>query len=92
MELVAKRALPAETGGEEARSVMSENDTRLQLAEERLDKVQAVLDEVRRVLTAAEKAQAAAERGRTDLRKVNLVVLASAAILAVIVVVSRKAH
>jgi ABC-type hemin transport system substrate-binding protein len=71
---------------------VSENDSPLQLAEERLDKVQAVLDEVKRVLATAEKAQSAAERARTDLRKVNLVVLASAIVLAVIVVVSRKGH
>jgi ABC-type hemin transport system substrate-binding protein len=71
---------------------MTEDTTRLQVAEERLDKVQNVLDEVRRVLAVAERAQAAAERTRADLRKLNVFVLASAAILAVIVIVSRRAH
>ena len=71
---------------------MSESDTRLQVAEDRLDKVQAVLDEVRKVLDAAEKAQAAAERARAHLRTVNLVVLGSAAVLAVVVVISRRAR
>jgi hypothetical protein len=71
---------------------MSEDTTRLQVAEERLDKVQDVLDEVRRVLATAEKAQAAAERARADLRKVNLLVLISGAIVAVVVVVSRRQH
>jgi hypothetical protein len=70
----------------------SAENTRLESAEERLDKTQTILDEVRRVLNAAEKAQAAAERARADLRTLNLVVLISAAILAVIVVVSRRAH
>ena len=71
---------------------MSEIDGRLQLAQERLDTVQAVLDELRRVLDAAQKARAAAERARDDLQKVNLFVLGSAAVLAVIVVVARKRH
>jgi hypothetical protein len=71
---------------------MSEGDTGLQVAEERLDKVQSVLDEVRKVLAAAERAQSAADRARADLRKVNLVVLASAALVAIIVVVSRRPH
>ncbi len=69
---------------------MSEDDNRLQVAEERLDKVQAVLDEVKKVLAAAEKAEAAAERARSDLRKVNLVVLGSATIVAIVVVMARK--
>jgi hypothetical protein len=71
---------------------MSEDTTRLQVAEEHLDKVQTVLDEVRRVLAAAEKAQSAAERARGNLRKVNLFVLAGAAILAVVVLVSRRSR
>jgi hypothetical protein len=83
-------------GGDERKQervgAMSENDTRLQVAEDRLDKVQAVLDEVRKVLVAAERAEAAAERARADLRKVNFLVLGSAAIVAVVVVVSRRAH
>jgi hypothetical protein len=43
------------------------------------------------VLDAAEKAQTAAERARTDLRKVNLVMLGTAAILGVVIVISRRA-
>jgi hypothetical protein len=70
---------------------VSEYDTRLQLAEERLDRVQGILDEVRKVLDAAERAQAAAERAGSDLRKVNLVVLGTAAILGIVIVVSRRA-
>jgi hypothetical protein len=71
---------------------MAENDTPLRLAEERLDKAQAVLDEVRRVLDAAERVQVAAERARSDLRKLSIVVLASAGIVAVALVVSRRIH
>ena len=40
---------------------MSEADSGLQLAEERLDHVQTALDDVRRVLVVAERAQEAAE-------------------------------
>jgi chromosome segregation ATPase len=69
---------------------MSDDTNRLQIAEERLDRVQDILDEVRRVLAAAEKAEAAAERARADLRKVNLVVLISAGVVAALVVVSRR--
>jgi chromosome segregation ATPase len=71
---------------------MSEDTTRLQVAEERLDKVQDVLDEVRRVLAAAEKAQAAAERARANRGKLSLVLLIGAAVVAVAVVASRRGH
>ena len=69
---------------------MSETDSGLQLAEERLDKVQAVLDDVRRVLVVAERAQDAAERARDDIRKVNLLVVGSAIVLAILVLISRR--
>jgi hypothetical protein len=69
---------------------MSENETRLQLAEDRLDKVQAVLEDVHKMLVAAEKAQAGVGRARANLRKFTLVVLAAAIVLAVIGVVSRR--
>jgi hypothetical protein len=69
---------------------MSEDVTRLELAEERLDQVQAVLDELRKVLKATENVKAAAERGRADFRKVNLVVLASAIAVCIVIVVSRR--
>jgi ABC-type hemin transport system substrate-binding protein len=71
---------------------MNDSESRLQVAEERLDKVQAVLDEVRKVLGVAEKAEAAAERARADVLKVNFVVLGTAAILAILVVLFRRAH
>jgi hypothetical protein len=69
---------------------MSETDSGLQLAEERLDKVQAVLDDVRRVLVVAERAQDAAERARDDIRRVNLLVVGSAIVLAILVLISRR--
>jgi hypothetical protein len=71
---------------------MSDGDTRLQLAEDRLDRIQGILDDVRRVIDAAEKAQQTADRARTELRKVSLLVLGGLAILAILLVVSRKAH
>jgi hypothetical protein len=69
---------------------MSENETRLQLAEDRLDKVQAVLDDVHKMLVAAEKAQVGVGRVRANLRKFGLVVLAAAIVLTVIGVVTRR--
>jgi hypothetical protein len=69
---------------------MSENETRLQLAEDRLDKVQAVLDDVHKMLVAAEKAQAGVGLLRANLRKVSLVVLAAAVVLAVTGVMYRR--
>jgi ABC-type hemin transport system substrate-binding protein len=69
---------------------MSETDSGLQLAEERLDKVQTMLDDVRRVLVVAEKAQEAAERARDDIRKVNTLVIASAIVLGILVLIARR--
>jgi hypothetical protein len=71
---------------------MSENVTRLELAQERLDKVQALLDEARTVLNAAESARAGAERARRSLGKVNLIVLAGAVVVCIAIVVSRRGH
>jgi hypothetical protein len=67
-------------------------DARLQTAEDRLDTAQTVLDEVRKVLDVAEKARAASERARADVRKVTLVVLGSAAVLAVVVFLTRRSR
>jgi len=71
---------------------MSETDSGLQLAEERLDKVQTVLDDVRRVLVVAERAQEAAERAREDIRKVNMMVVVSGIVLAILVLISRRSR
>jgi hypothetical protein len=69
---------------------MSEADSGLQMAEERLDKVQTVLDDVRRVLVVAERAQEAAEHARDEVRKVNTIVIVSAVVLAILVLISRR--
>jgi ABC-type hemin transport system substrate-binding protein len=69
---------------------MSEADSGLQVAEERLDKVQTVLDDVRRVLVVAERAQEAAEHARDEVRKVNTIVIASAVVLAILMLISRR--
>jgi hypothetical protein len=71
---------------------MSDGDTRLQLAEDRLDRIQGILDDVRRVLDAAERAQETADRARSALRKVNFLVLGGLGILAILLIVSRKAR
>jgi hypothetical protein len=66
--------------------------TRLETAEDRLDKAEDVLGVAGQVLEAAEKAQAAAERSGTDLRTVNLVVVAGAISIAVIAIIARRRH
>jgi hypothetical protein len=69
---------------------MSESGTRLDQAEARLDKAQATLDAVGRLLQMAEKTQSAAERAGADLRKNNVTVLASLAVLGVLVLAVRR--
>jgi uncharacterized membrane protein YhiD involved in acid resistance len=72
--------------------VINESGTRLGQAEVRLDQAEAVLETVGRVLEVAEKAERTAERARKGLRTVNLVVVGSAVIVAIVVLVSRRQH
>ena len=69
---------------------MTDSESRLHLADERIDLIQAVLDDVKKALAAAERAQEVAERAREDLRKVNLLVLACAVVVSVVVLLSRR--
>ncbi len=73
-------------------TLMTDFATRLETADERINKAENVLRVAGRVLEAAEKAQAAAERSGTDLRTVNLVVVAGAIAIAVIAIVARRQH
>jgi hypothetical protein len=71
---------------------MSESPSRLETAEVRVEEAQAVLDTVKRALEVAETAQATAARAGTMLRTTNIVVLASAAVLGVLIFVARRHH
>jgi hypothetical protein len=71
---------------------MSESTSRLETAELHVQEAQAVLDTVQRALEAAEKAQATAARAAAMLRTTNVVVLASAAVLGVLIFASRRRH
>jgi hypothetical protein len=72
---------------------MADTETSLERAEEKLDQAQTVLDAGRKVLQVAQEAQAAAKEASTGLRIVGLVslaLLASAAIAATVMLVSRR--
>ena len=71
---------------------MSESTSRLEAAELHVQEAQAVLDTVQRALEAAEKAQATAARAAAMLRTTNVVVLASAAVLGVLIFTARRRH
>jgi hypothetical protein len=71
---------------------MTDFATRLETAEERINEAENVLDGAGRVVEAAQRAQANAKKSVTDLRKVNLVVVAGAPAIAFLAIVARNRH
>jgi hypothetical protein len=72
---------------------MSEFGTRLDQAEARLDKAQATLDAVGRLLEMAEKTQVSvAERAGESLRRSNVMMMGTIALLGIVVLAVRRRH
>jgi hypothetical protein len=71
---------------------MTDFATRLETAEERINEAENLLDGAGRVVEVAQRAQAAAKQSVRDLRKVNLVFVAGALVIAVLAIVARRRH